>query len=382
MNEIFSRGMAAATRLTQAGKLGEATALLQKILRGDSSPSEPEPVAWQRLIEAPLIDASAVKTSKMDLRGFFDRTAPLAEPISPRVRKSRAETAPAGIGHAPGQFIPGSFSNNAGSRAYKLYIPAVRDGGARPLIVMLHGCMQSPDDFAAGTRMNACAEEHECFVVYPEQASSANASKCWNWFKSAEQVRGRGEPSIIAGLTREIIKNNAIDPHRVYIAGLSAGGAAAAIMGETYPELYTAVGVHSGLACGAARDMPSAIAVMSGHPQTRGAGPDRQSEMFVPTIVFHGDRDTTVHPRNGAEVIARAGELSNLQSMTENATAAGRPYTRSLYRNAQGRTVMEEWVIHGAGHAWSGGSKRGSFADAKGPDASREMLRFFLAQRI
>ena len=350
------------------------------MLRGESAQPSTDPLSKPAL-EAPLIEGSVVATpSSLDLGSLLARFAPAAKPIDPGGRKGRSHAVPAESEIAPGRFVDGSFSNSAGTRAYKLYTPVVHDGGLRPLIVMLHGCTQTPDDFAAGTRMNVCAEEHECFVLYPEQATTANASKCWNWFKSSDQVRDQGEPSIIAGLTRDVMSTHAIDPSRVYIAGLSAGGAAAAVMGETYPDLYAAVGVHSGLACGAARDVSTAFMAMSGQsamsqPRTK------PSSSFVPTIVFHGDSDSTVHPRNGAEVVARAAELSDLQSMTENGTASGRSYSRSIHRDKAGNTVMEEWIIHGAGHAWSGGSARGSFSDARGPDASREMLRFFLSQR-
>jgi poly(hydroxyalkanoate) depolymerase family esterase len=282
---------------------------------------------------------------------------------------------------AGGQFVAKSFSNEAGSRAYKLYIPSRYHGEPRPLIVMLHGCQQSADDFAAGTRMNFAAEESSCFVVYPEQPAAANASKCWNWFKQSDQRRGRGEPALIAGITRQVMKDYGIDARQIYIAGLSAGGAAAAIMGETYPDLYAAVGVHSGLACGAARDLPSAFAAMSGHGPVRGSpnGVHTRRRQALPTIVFHGDRDTTVHPRNGTEVIARAnaGEHSDA-SVEREMVSSGRRYTRSIQRDAGGRSVLEQWELHGAGHAWSGGNLAGSFTDPKGPDATKEMLRFFL----
>jgi poly(hydroxyalkanoate) depolymerase family esterase len=246
---------------------------------------------------------------------------------------------------------------------------------------MLHGCTQSADDFAAGTRMNFAAEEQDCFVAYPEQAITANSSKCWNWFNEGDQQRGRGEPALIAGITRQIMADYNIDARRIYIAGLSAGGAAAAVVAEAYPELYAAVGVHSGLACGVARDLPSAFAAMQGRHPAPGPRPAGQSGKVVhlPTIVFHGDRDATVHPRNGVEVSTRARGGGNLEMQVEHGSAAaGHTYTRSTQRDASGRALIEDWVIHGAGHAWSGGSSSGSFTDPKGPDATKEMLRFFL----
>src|SRR5205807_2552275 len=209
------------------------------------------------------------------------------------------------------QFLARSYSNPAGNRAYKLYIPSRYHGQALPLVVMLHGCTQSPDDFAAGTRMNLIAEEQTCLVVYPVQPSEANAAKCWNWFRPSDQRRGQGEPSLIAGITRQVMRDYSVDRQRVYIAGLSAGAAAAAVMGATYPDLYAAIGVHSGLACGAANDLPSAFVAMRQGDLTDNfwsgdISPVLRNRQAVPTIVFHGDRDTTVHPRNGDHVIARS----------------------------------------------------------------------------
>jgi poly(hydroxyalkanoate) depolymerase family esterase len=239
---------------------------------------------------------------------------------------------------------------------------------------MLHGCTQDPDDFAAGTAMNDLAREQGFLVLYPAQVQHANASRCWNWFKHNHQRRDRGEPALLAGMTRSVMARHAVDPSRVYVAGLSAGGAMAAILGDAYPDLYAAVGVHSGLNPGAATDVKSAFEAMKrGAPGS--AAPDRP-----PTIVFHGDRDTTVNPANGEHVVAQHASRATAEG--ERARSGnGRDYTRRRYRDAQGRVVAEHWVVHGSGHAWSGGRAAGSYTDARGPDATREMLRFFLEHR-
>ena len=282
-----------------------------------------------------------------------------------------------------GKFIEATYSNTAGTRAYKLYIPSRYQGQAPPLIVMLHGGTQTPDDFAAGTRMNLIAEEETCLVAYPAQPSHANPAKCWNWFRSDDQRRGRGEPSLIAGITRKVMHDYSVDPQRVYVGGLSAGAAAAAVMGATYPDLYAAIGVHSGLAFGVADDLISAFAAMrqGGFECSSEFGETSavfQDERTVPTIVFHGDRDAIVHPRNADNVIARSMKIKNWQKKVHRGQVpGGHAYTRTIHTDENGRAIFEQWCIHGAGHAWSGGSPAGSYTDPRGPDAAREMLRFF-----
>lgn len=289
-----------------------------------------------------------------------------------------------------GRFITEAFANFAGMRNYRLYIPSAYDGQPLPLIVMLHGCKQGPDDFAIGTRMNFIAEEFGCFVAYPGQSKSANGLSCWNWFNPRHQHRGRGEPSLVAGITRAVIDQYNIDKTRVYVAGLSAGGAATAILAATYPDLYAAAGIHSGLARGAARNVPSAVTAMH---SGRGAasdmpllttGPDG-ARRFVPAIIFHGDEDDTVHPGNAGHVIRQLlpGSGLPLRHTTRRGRAqGGHRYSQDSYVDDRGEAVLEAWTIHGSGHAWSGGHAAGSFTDPKGPDASREMLRFFLTHRL
>lgn len=362
-----------ATRLTRAGRLSEALALLQGATARDDTR---QPRTAPTVIDGEIIsnDGAPTRPSVVGLRllGAIDQAN------LPGMRRHLHDAAD--IAPAAGSFVAGSFSNSDGTLSYKLYCPSVRNAGSRPLIVMLHGCSQSADDFAVGTRMNFAAEEHGCFVAYPEQPQAANASRCWNWFRLGDQKRGRGEPALIAGITRQVAETKDIDLSRIYVAGLSAGGAAAAIMGEAYPDLYAAVGVHSGLACGAAHDVASAFNAMrgAGHKEV-----DSASSALKPTIVFHGDKDTTVHPCNGARVIARLGDGATLAVQTERGRShEGHSFSRSVHRDSAGASVLELWELHGAGHAWSGGNPAGSFTSLAGPDASREMLRFFLQHRL
>ena len=288
-----------------------------------------------------------------------------------------------------GEFVTRSYTNNAGTRAYKLYIPASYSSQMLepvPLVVMLHGCTQSPDDFAAGTRMNELAEQHGFLVVYPAQASNANGAKCWNWFRSEDQVRDRGEPSLIAGITREVASNYRIDARRIFVAGMSAGAAMAVVLGATYPDVYAAVGAHSGLAYGAAHDMPSAMSAMQGGGVVANASRFEQLEKaMIPTIVFHGDRDHTVNARNGAAIVEQAtaahSDQRNLtRTVREGSASNGGSFTHTVFADAANQPVVEAWTLHGMGHAWSGGSPNGSFTDSGGPDASAEMIRFFYSQ--
>jgi len=248
---------------------------------------------------------------------------------------------------------------------------------------MLHGCTQNPDDFATGTRMNEIAEERTFLVAYPAQAGNANMQKCWNWFQAVDQQRGRGEPSIIAGITKQIASEYDVAEGRVYVAGMSAGGAMAAILGATYPDLYAAVGVHSGLAPGAATDLSSAFTAMrqGGPVVARRDVPDGGYREVLPTIIFHGDGDTTVHPRNGDRLLAHleGGKNGSSPRVTtrRGRVQGGYEYTRFTYQDAEGRDLVERWSVHGLGHAWSGGSYPGSYTDPRGPDASAEMVRFF-----
>ncbi|HZH28432.1 MAG TPA: PHB depolymerase family esterase [Azospirillaceae bacterium] len=389
-------GMAEATRLTNAGKLAEATALIQRLLQGGDA-AEPAGTGRPAVIDAEFVTLDAAATQTLPPMepakpARFDRR-PHAKPrtgLGETLRGLAARVMPAGHGRGSGatarpapdplpegaSFTAASYTGTAGTRAYKLYVPGSRTAGRPlPLIVMLHGCTQSSDDFAAGTRMNALGEEHGCLVAYPEQPSSANAQRCWNWFSPDDQRRDRGEPSLIAGITRQIMRDHPVDPSRIYIAGLSAGGAAAAVMGAAYPDLYAAVGVHSGLPAGAARDLPSAFAAMR-----QGAAGGGSGAHGVPTIVFHGDRDTTVHPRNADAVAAQStSSAAGLRSTAQRGQApGGHAYSRAVHADASGRVLCEHWTIHGAGHAWAGGSPSGSYTDPRGPDAGREMLRFFL----
>ena len=344
--------MREATRLTLAGRLTEAMTLLRGAGAAPPLPSFRE--AYARY-------------------GSW----------SPRGGASSFWSKAPASGGAPaltGTFVKRTHAGSAGARDYKVYVPSVAPGAPMPLVVMLHGCTQSPDDFAAGTRMNEVAEAGGFVVAYPAQSASANCSKCWNWFKPGDQRRGAGEPSLIAGITADLLRDHPVDPACVYIAGFSSGGAAAATMAITYPDVYAALGVHSGLPHGAASDMPSAFSAMRGARR----GGVRGTGAVVPAIGFHGERDTTVHPSNADAVIAqaRSAATTDLRRAVERHQPSGkRAYERTIH-SRRDMPMFEQWLVHGAGHAWSGGSVTGTYTDPQGPDAAREMMRFFRRHRL
>lgn len=365
MPDDFQNLMNSATLLTRQGNLTAATAAIQAALGNKKSTRAEAQSATQArcdrgsnliMLPAPVVN----QVPRAD-----------ATPASNPQNKPQAK-APS-VDH----FIAGRYgADGASRRDYKLYIPPGAGARALPLIVMLHGCTQNPDDFAAGTAMNALARTHGVYVLYPAQCAKANPQRCWNWFKHTHQVRGSGEPALIADMTERIMAEHLIDPDRVYVAGLSAGAAMAAILGETYPDVFAAVGVHSGLAAGAAIDLASALNAMKGvaiKAQTRATG--------VATIVFHGDADSTVHASNAAQVIANCTGNAAHVEVKQIKTSGTRAATRSAYRDANGVVIAEHWLVHGAAHAWSGGSAAGSYTDSRGPDASAEMLRFFMQHR-
>ena len=418
MNDASQTRMAEVTRLTLQGQLAEATALIQQTLGAAAPAAEVHPRRPGDTMEpiessARVIDdvPPATGTARQDAphpggqantaaappRGGgvhlrmpgMPAGAPLIGGLPGAVRTHpRAPGPTPPVGGSEGQFLEASFTSPAGTRAYRLYVPRGYTGQAVPLLVMLHGCTQTPEDFAAGTRMNAFAETHTFLVAYPAQTAAANPSRCWNWFESGHQSRTHGEPSLIAGLTRQVLATYNVDARRVYVAGLSAGGAMAAVLGVTYPDLYAAVGVHSGLAYGAADGLVSAMAAMQGGGSAPALAAARTAAApgvlprAVPLILFHGERDTTVSPRNADQMVAQwiAAHGGGAAPETTEQVVGGQRSTRTIYRDASGRALVEQWRVQGLGHAWFGGNPRGSYADAQGPDASAEMARFFAEQ--
>lgn len=368
MNQEFQQCVAEATRLTRAGDLAGATALLQRALRGqDAGAAAPDDAA--AVIDVECREVREVRERPAaDTTGGADAPTPTVAELRPI--EEAAEPAVSAL-------LAGRCGAGRAARAYKHFVPPQANLGAPlPLIVMLHGCTQDADDFARGTQMNDLACEQGFHVLYPEQSREANPQGCWNWFKPNHQQRGRGEVETLATMIRQAIDRHRIDASRVYVAGLSAGGAMAAALAAAYPDLVAAFGVHSGLAAGVASDLPSALGAMKGHGG-RGA-----PTLLTPAIVFHGDADSTVHASNGEAVFASVLPQTGSVQRERIVSANGRATTRQRRITPEGRVLAEHWMLHGAGHAWSGGSAHGSHTDPRGPSASAEMVRFFAAHRL
>jgi poly(hydroxyalkanoate) depolymerase family esterase len=372
MNQNFAAAMNRALSATRTSDLTEATRIIQEALSGGENA---RPDLSARLLPAPpdFEPANNFKPRKA-YKGLADTIKNLNA-----WRKDFETPHPAQEPWVPdgAQFLRRTHKCDAGERSYRLFVPAIEP--PRGLIVMLHGCKQTPEDFATGTKMNEAAARAGFAVAYPRQPAAANPSACWNWFRPQDQHRDQGEPAILADITRQLMAEYRLTRDNTFIAGMSAGGAMAAIMGATYPELFSAIGVHSGLAYKAAQDLPGAFAAMRG--QAHGIHQFDESRRAAPRlIVFHGAADSVVVPAN-AQRLSQHAPLGTGEIETSRFTAGGRNVTQRLMRDAEGIPLLEEWLIAGAGHRWSGGNPQGSYTDAKGPDATDEMLRFFINPR-
>ena len=437
-NTNLKQLMGEATQLVRSGNLNDATRAIQRALGGAGAPAAPEGTAVTPATDAPasapasrwrpagvradvqdavVIDRSGGASSSRSsgssgansatdptnattTQGAHNTGAPRAASSSATATKaapaepSTARRTAHPLAEAPGSFTRVTFTQPGAlgkAHHYHLYVPPSATAGTpMPLVVMLHGCTQNPVDFATGTGMNAAAAPANALVLYPEQPHSANPNGCWNWFRPEDQSRESGEPAMLVAMVRDVMARHTVDAQRVYVAGLSAGGAMAALLGREYPDVFAAVGVHSGLQAGAAHNTMAALSAMKNGAKTvsRSARklPTAHTDQTPALIVFHGDADATVHAKNGEQLVQAAlsavpgGARQTQQQTHQGASPAGQPYIRTVYRNANA-VVAEHWVLHGAGHAWSGGAPRGSHTDARGVSATQEMLRFFLEHR-
>ena len=374
--------------LTKAGRLVEATELIQQTLRSPSSrapsgaASQPPPV-FTIPKSAPSTDThrrNPLSAAAKALQRSFASPQGLQIPTQ-QYPDVLLRQGPRSGSLGEGVLLDRMYQNDSGARRYKIYVPPDSKQDA-PVIVMLHGGTQPVLDYAAGTGMNQLADLHHFLVVYPEQDARANPMRYWNWFRPQDQHAGNGEPSLIAGITQEVIREYNADPDRVFIAGFSAGAAMATVMAATYPQLYAAAGVHSGLPYGAAYDVPSAFALMRG-----GSLPSRlESALRIPLIVFHGDHDEIVNVVNASEIrqqrLGSDGALTAADGVrvTQGQVPGGHAYTQTTYSD-DADVLLEQWIVHGAGHAWFGGTAGCSYTDPLGPAASAEMVRFFSEHR-
>lgn len=414
MDNPFATAMSRALEETRAGNPGEATRIIRDALAGvprqprDATPPAARPARGRQTPLTEIEDAEVVRVHppRQSARPGVTPDAPQSRGPRPRQAEGKGDLPwsldslgcmlPRGLPGAP-HGLPGmagtpapppvpagaryetrSFASPHGSLDYRLFLPSRLAGGPRGLVLMLHGCTQNPDDFARGTDMNTHAESHGLIVVYPHQPRSQNPQGCWNWFRPQDQRAEAGEPALLAALTRAVAAEFAVPAGAIFAAGLSAGGAMAATLAATHPGLFAAVGIHSGLPHGAAHDVASAFAAMRG----QGRGHPRPGPGAVRMIVFHGTADATVHPSNAEALVAAAGPaLRGIRRREQGRSKGGRAYIRDVTEGPDGTPLLESWRIEAAGHAWSGGRAGGSYTDPAGPDASAEMIRFFLHGR-
>jgi poly(hydroxyalkanoate) depolymerase family esterase len=361
-----------AMNLVKKSNVLEATALLRKALSGggansgggDSAGSSSSPA--QTFVPPPRRRLGDVLHVLRDARSIVQRHS-----FAPETAQTEA---------LDERFISRNFRSAAGSLNYRLYLPADRSGRDLSLLLMLHGCTQNPEDFAVGTQMNALADEFGLIVAYPRQPRSANPSSCWNWFDKRHQQRGAGEPAKLAGLAQALAGEFGVRKEQIFAAGLSAGGAMAEVLAATYPDVFNAIGVHSGLAYQAASDVPSALAAMKG---TAAATPTHGGVGAIDCrkIIFHGGSDATVHPANAERILDQVRSGSRvLKQIDLDWEIEGGRVNRTVLQDNEGRAVVEQWFVEGGGHAWFGGDSRGTYTQKVGLDASRVMVRFFLKQ--
>jgi poly(hydroxyalkanoate) depolymerase family esterase len=357
--------MGNALALIKNSNLAEATTLLRNTLSHGDAGSRGHP---ERLAPTPFAFAPAPRALGEVLRALH----------AGRAGRPRTPFAPERPACPPDEkFTSRSYRGPAGSLNYRLYVPADHATRELALVLMLHGCTQNPEDFALGTRMNGLADEFGLIVAYPHQPRSANASGCWNWFDQRHQHRGAGEPAKLAGLAQTLAVEFGISRGRTFAAGLSAGGAMAEVLAATYPDVFDAVGIHSGLPYQAARDVPSAFAAMKGGAAEPALRVVTESECRK--IIFHGGADATVNPINATRILEHA-RGAGLKRIDQESEIDGRRVDRTVLENPAGQPIVELWFVEGAGHAWFGGDRRGTYTENVGPDASRIMVRFFLKQ--
>lgn len=377
MTRTLVASMRRMNRMMQPAKPTKATRSLQKSINGFAVASA----------LAPLVALAPKKTtpgkpaaSKASRRlGAVVKKLRAVQSFVPRPGAGKAERGPAPRIPEGAQYLTRKHRSATGSRLYKLYLPASAPDRPTGLILMLHGCEQTPDDFAVGTHMNTLAEKHGLAVAYPAQHKGHNAASCWNWFKPGDQKRGAGEPAMLAALARKLMREFGLKQDTTFVAGLSAGGSMAAILADVYPDVFSAAGIHSGLARGSARDMMSAMSAMRRGGTPEGILSDAGKPMPGRRIVFQGDADATVNPSNAPLIVAAAVGDDAVPVKVGRRSVRGRGYARSDYAGPDGVVRLELWMLEGTGHAWSGGRAEGSYTDRNGPDASAQMIRFFLA---